>query len=245
MLIIGSLLTGLLQAQIAFDSASNYISWIDGSNGGFGFEPWSIVATGGLEGFAGAFIGNPADAGITNMANPSFGLFANPGGSGATVDARRGFAPLAVGFSLQFEWGVNWDSDTGVKGFTLSSGPDPLIGISQEGFPGDIFVSDGNTSTNTGIGYGTDPMIWRFTHITPGNVLVEATGRDGNPAVVFSQTYTVAGLPDAITFSASGMSPGDNRQPYFNNLQIIPEPGTALLLIGGLGLLAACRRRQG
>jgi len=235
-----SLVSGMALAQMAFDSAANYGSWTDGSNGGVGFGAWSIVSDGGSGGFAGAFLGDPSQAGITNMSDPSFGLFANPSDSGATVTVRRSMPALQVGWFFEVDWGLHWDSDTGNKGLNLFSGGTELININQGGFPGDITINGDNTN----IAFGTDPMTWRFTHVTPGNVLVEATGRTSGTGIVFSQTFAVSGLPDEFSFYASNMGSGDQRQPYFNNLQVVPEPGTAVLLVGGLGMLAWLRHRR-
>ena len=112
------------QIIIAADSANNYSAgnpWNNGSNRGFGFGPWTITT--GVGGTAGFFLGNPSDAGITDMSNPSFGLWANPVGINNWINADRSFAhPLPVGATLSIQWGVNWDSGPsgGNKGINLS-----------------------------------------------------------------------------------------------------------------------------
>ena len=53
-------------AQItnAYDNGTGYSGgWTNGANGGTGFGPWSINAVAG-GGYAGAFLGSPANAGI-------------------------------------------------------------------------------------------------------------------------------------------------------------------------------------
>ena len=103
----------------AFDFGANYDGtpgWTNGANAGFGFGAWTITANSGSGG-AGAFIGNPGGAGITGMSTESFGLFANPQGSGATVTASRALSSaLQVGETFSMQWGINWDGDNGVNG---------------------------------------------------------------------------------------------------------------------------------
>ena len=109
---------------IASDDGSNYGgTWTDGSNGGTGFGVWSLSATSG-SGFAGWFIGDPSSAGISGMSTSSFGLYANPDGSGAVVNADRTFSTaLKSGDIFSFQWGVNWDAfGSGNKGFELYTG---------------------------------------------------------------------------------------------------------------------------
>ena len=88
-------------------NAGNYATgWTNGANGGTGFAPWVIKCPQAGTGFAGNLIGDPNAAGIGGMGNQAFGLFANPVGSGAFVDAQRDFAaPLPDGGDFQFPVG--------------------------------------------------------------------------------------------------------------------------------------------
>jgi hypothetical protein len=234
--------SSLNAATIFTDNASNYGGgWNTGSNGGSGFGAWTLTSSGGTGGFAGSFIGDPTSAGITGMSTSSFGLFANPSGSGAFVDADRSLAnPLGIGDSFSFQWGINWDSDGGNKGFNIYSGG---VGATQL-----INVNNGSTSnitinsTDVGFGYGNAAMTWTITRTSATNLQVDATNRAGGAA--YSGNVTISGAPDAIRFYASGMNPGDNRQSYFNNLTltVVPEPSSlSLLALSGLALL---RRRR-
>jgi hypothetical protein len=236
---------GSAQAQIASDNGGNYGGgWTNGANGGSGFLGWNISVTPGT-GFAGAFIGEPTNAGIVGMSSTSFGLFANPGGSGATATASRGMSnALSVGETFSFQWGVNWDSDVGNKGFNLFSGGvggTQLLNVNQAGFPGDITFE----GVNTGVAYGDGPMTWSFTLTTSSNLLVTSSARNGTTAPVFTTNLTVAAAPNAFSFYATAMGSGDQRQPYFNNLNVVPEPSTyALLALSAVGLAGYAARRR-
>ncbi|MEY5012779.1 MAG: hypothetical protein RLY69_494 [Verrucomicrobiota bacterium] len=233
--------SALHAATIFTDNAGNYTteSWITGSNGGTGFGAWTITVNSGT-GSAGSFIGDPSAAEITGMSSTSFGLYANPVGSGAFVDAGRSFAnPLGVGDSFSFQWGINWDSNGGNKGFSLYSGATELINVNNAG-TSDITIN----ASNINFGYGTAAMTWSFTLTSATNLQVDATDRDG--VGTYSGNFTISGAPDSFKFYASQLDNSflpDNRQPYFNNLSltVVPEPSSlSLLALSGLALL----RRQ-
>ena len=206
------------QAIIAQDNAAGYGgNWMNGSNEGFGFGEWNLNSSPG-SGFAGWFLGNPTDAGISGLSDPSFGLFANPDGSGAFINADRNFfQPLPVGATFSFQWGVNWDSDgPGNKGINIYSGGTSgaqLININMGGSA--AITINGDAMFNN---YGTQAMTLYFELLSETQLRVYGTGREGSET--YDNTFTVSGAPDAVRFYASNLAPGDNRQSYFNNLQI-------------------------
>jgi hypothetical protein len=215
---------GAVSAITHNDNADNYGNgWTSGSNGGTGFGAWTLSSSGGTGGFAGAILGNPsAAAGISGMPTNSFGLYANPLGSGSFVNAERGFSkPLGVGDSFSFVWGINWDSGSGGnKGFNIYSGGTSgtqLINVNNAG--SSVITING---TNVGFGYGTTAMTWTITRTSTTSLQVEATNRDVSltAAPNYSGTFTISGAPDSFKFYASGMDGGNNRQPYFNNFQL-------------------------
>ena len=217
----------------ASDNAGNYgAGWTNGANGGTGFGAWTVTSSTNTNAFAGAFIGNPTDAGITTNAlfgSQAFGMYANPAGSGAFVDADRTFPFLQVGQTFSFQWAINFDSEGGNKGFNLLVSGNQLLNVNQGGFPGDIVLNFGTNSVNTSnsITYGTGPMTWSFTRTTATNLLVTSTGRDGSNNIVFTTNIPITDTPTSFRWYAAGMGSGDARQPYFNNLQIAgPTPVT-------------------
>ena len=224
--------TAVDELQYGSDHAGNYPggAWTSGSNGGTGFGPWTIASnSNGTSSFAGAFIGNPAAAGITGMSSTSFGLYANPTGSGAYVNADRSFTnPLGIGESFSFQWSINYDSGSGGnKGFNLYSGGTELINVNNAG--SSVITVSG---TNIGFGYGTTAMTWTITRTSATNLRVDATNRAGGAS--YSGNFTISGDPDAFRFYASNMQAGDQAQPYFNNLQLTKFATVATPLTLGL-----------
>lgn len=232
------------QAQIASDNASNAAysgGWTNGSNGGTGFGGWGITNTSG-SGSAGNFIGNPSAAGITGMSATSFGFFANPPNSGANAAASRGFnTALLDGETFSFQWGLNWDSDTvgSNRGFNLKSGGSELLNINMSNSA--VLTINGSTMFSN---YGAQAFTLNFQQISSSSVRVYGTGRDGVEA--YDNTFTgLSGRADnfAFYFNAT-VANVDQRQMYFNDLSIVPEPSTWVLIgIGSAFLLWRIRRK--
>lgn len=234
------------ETTIASDNAGNYGgSWTDGSNGGTGFGPWSLSSSGGTGGSGGNFIGDPTAASITNFGTTAFGQFANPTNSGAFANANRALSQaLEVGDVFSFQWAVNWDSNgSGNKGFNIYSGGTSGTQLINVNMGGSSTISI--NSADTGFAYGTTPMTWSFEMTDATTLSVTATPRDGVGSN-YTGSFTVANPPDAFRFYAAGMDGGDNRQPYFNNLQVVavPEPGLALLGLVALVVPAVSTYRR-
>lgn len=217
--LIGTLaLAGTAIGAVYTDAATNYPggAWTNGSNGGTGFGPWSIVADGGA-GWAGAGIWDSAGAGL--MMGEAFGYVGKVG----YVNIDRAFSQaLNTNDTFELDFGVNWDSDTGAKGFNLYANGAEVINVNHGGYPGFLTVNGVNALTN----YGTNTMHWTFKQVLPNQISVSATGRDGVES--FATTVTTAsawGYLGSLRFYSSGLTADapDQRQSYFNNLKLTQE----------------------
>jgi PEP-CTERM motif len=238
------------QAQIASDNASNAAYsgavWTDGSNGGTGFGGWGITNTPGFGGSAGTFIGNPSSAGISGMSATSFGFYANPLGSGANAEASRGMnTALQNGQTFSFQWGLNWDSDsaTSFRGFKLKAVGSELININMSN-SAVLKINGSDMFTQM----GSAAFTLNFEQVSDTSLRVYGTGRDGSET--YDNTFTVGGRADNFGFYFNATSvpdapDTDNRQMYVNNLSIVPEPSTWVLIgIGSAFLLWRIRRKD-
>lgn len=220
-----------LSAPSRSDAASNYEgSWTNGSTAGSGFRPWEIFAASGT-GQAEAYLGNPTNSAVEGMAPTAFALRSSPEASGASVWALRPLElPLAAGEALSFDWGINWDSNNGSKGFSLASGSATILSVIQYGYPGQVYLCYGNTFVDTGLVYGTRPMRWSFRQVDARTLNVSATSRGGGTDVIYSTNVPVPGAVTGVWWFAAEMEPDVRRISYYDNLNIAPiAPGGGAL----------------
>ena len=220
-----------LSAPPRSDTASNYAgSWTNGSTAGNGFRPWEIFANAG-SGQAEAYFGNPTNSDVQGMAPTAFALRASPEGSGASVWALRPLeSPLAAGEALSFDWGINWDSNNGSKGFLLASGSATILSVIQYGYPGPVYLWYDNNFVDTGLAYGTQPMRWTFRQVDAQTLNVTATSRGGGTNVIYSTNVPVPGAVSGLWWFAAEMEPNVRRISYYDNLNIAPSaPGGGAL----------------
>lgn len=207
---------------VSADDSSNYSAgWDDAANEGTGFGPWVFNHTqDGETHWAGVFIGEGSNAGISGMGSNAFGFYANPPGSAANAEVQRAFAsPLDVGQTFQITLGLNLDSDTegSNRGFNLRGDEDEqLININM----GDsqLITINGDPLFEE---FGSQAMTLYFEHVSAGNLRVHGIGRDGSES--FDQTFTVPSAPESFTFYFNATSNEDERQMYFDDLLITEE----------------------
>lgn len=233
--------TGAFAATEGTDNASNYGgTWINGNNGGTlgTFAPWDLTNNNnnGTDTFAGYFLGDStAGTGDINTGGVSFAIYANP--ANAFADALRNFgSPLSVGQTFSLDLAVNFRN--GNKGFSLFDGATEIFNLNVGG---DDYQING---VSIGAPYSSTAIF---------NLSLTQTSAGGGSYSVFynanGQTYSnsYTGLASGFKLYNSGTEGGDASNLYFNNLSIVPEPSSLLLLSGPAllgGWLLARRRRQ-
>jgi len=197
------------QFTFASDNTGNSAysdGWQNGDNGGSGFNAWSLT-TSGTAGQAGFFTGNPSS--ISGMSNPSWGMFGN---TGAAANADRSLSTaMGVGDTFSLQWGVNWDTAAGNKGFSLFVGGTEVVNVNNGNSAAITFNGAG-----VGFNFGITAMTWSFSYINPTTLSVSANDRDGSGT--FSTNITVSGGVSAFRYYISGNNNGGNAEPWYNNL---------------------------
>ncbi len=171
MLFLNSMVIG----QSATDQASNYSgTWNNGSNQGTGFGAWTLTA-GANTGF---FIGNPSSNGMstTLTGTSAFGMYAN--GSAYANASRNITTPMAVGDALTFHWAVNWDANTGSKGFDFKALGTTVFNVNMGG---SSTITAGGINAQTA--YGTNNMIVTMSRISATQYTFSLSARDGVSAL--------------------------------------------------------------
>jgi hypothetical protein len=243
---------GAQAAAMAFDDTSNAIyatSWSNGQNGGFGFGPWAMS----FSGLAGAFVASSAangdGTGNIDVNGIAWALFAREPGTLAeairpfTAGGVTGNNTLGIGeqFILRFDNG--FVDDGGAVGFGLRNA------AGENRFE---FFLQGNLTTYT-LNIANDVqtvhqetgggMTIAFTLTGPDTFQLNINYAVGSPSTE-TFTGTLQGTPgsgiDRFRFFNFAAGVG-GKNVFYNSVQVIPEPSSALLIAAGT--LFAVRRR--
>lgn len=196
---------------------------------------WLVSAAG----VAGA---TPVTLTFTAFVSGPDSLFGTDAVDGMPITGSYGFdsdAPPVLAFGgyayyalTHFEIGFNgfvWNSDSGLLEIANDVGVDSYtVGVPDYSFtPGAHFEG---------------PAIGSFEPLTLGSVVLNlAVFPPANP---LSDTSLPLGPPGLPVFNATmnfSRESGSTVLIYLRDLQIVPEPGTAVLAALGLGMLGACR----
>jgi len=252
-LLLLALSSSMAQAQVAADNASNYGgSWTNGSNQGSGFLPWALSNNdgGGVAPFAGNFIGNStAGAGNINTGGNAFGLYAHPGAAFSNADRALAVA-LVTGSSFSFDLALNFDN--GNKGFNLFAGAQGEIFNFNVGNGGAVSSANATLTPGSGAGYnygGSDAVLdFTLTMLSATSFSYDISRASGSGFQGTLFSGSVSGLTENISgfrFYVAGTDDGAAQNNlYFNNLSVIPEPSSQVLLGAGLLTLFILARRR-
>jgi hypothetical protein len=255
-----STLCGADAALPAFDSAADPAydaGWVNGSNGGYGFDAWQITNNSDSSHFAGTFIGDAGASGVNPAIDTNgraFGLYANTSGnvSGASVSAVRDFTggPLLPGQSFSVQIADNYRD--GAKGILFNGASvfgTTLGGLFIGGSPEHLDLTLNDTVTLSSVNYTS------FDYHPDALYNLTITQIDASHLSAHLTLTTGAGTQDLVTLTAN--SPGDitgfnvyygstatyfpQNDIFFNNFAVtgpaVPEPSTVALI--SLGLLGA------
>lgn len=235
--------TSINAATLASDVGDNYNDitdpWVTGSNLGTGFGDWGFFDGAGsfYQLQPGSFLGSTADLGGNG--------FALVDGNGGALRGLMG--ELSDGQTFSVDMAGNFRS--GFKGISLrnEAGNSDIMSLT---ISGDDYQFDGANISGLAGASGD----WGYNANTVLNLAVTRDGADldvlvtrsGGTTASFSTT--VAGGGDAgfdqFSIFSSLAGPLDENAIIFNNLNVVPEPGTVTLLFGALGILAIRKQRR-
>ncbi len=255
-----------IAASSALDSAADPAydaGWVNGSNGGYGFDGWQITNNSDANHFAGTFIGDAGASGVNPQIDTdgrAFGLYANTTGnvSGASVSAVRDFTGgvLLPGQSFSVQIADNYRD--GAKGILINGASvfgTTLGGLFIGGSPEHLDLTLNDTVTLSSVNYTS------FDYYPDALYTLTFTQVDATHLSAHLMLTTGAGTQDLVTLTAN--SPGDvtgfnvyygstatyypQNDIFFNNFAVtnVPESGSIGLLGLGLVIIARVLRRRG
>ena len=245
-----------LAANTATDNASSTAydtGWAAGSNGGSGFQAWTFNLNSGTTfrtndvAASGSFIGDSTQNGrdsINSSGSRAFGLYANvPNGSEAFVSAYRKFqgGALTVGQTFSIDYSQSWNA--GNRGINLLAGGSQVLNLGMGG--GSDALSFGGNQIYANI--FNEAIRFAFEVTSSSEIKITFTPLNSTSLTTQTATAAITALPDEfqLYYSGGATTNGSNSEPFFNNLSVVPEPSTPLLMgLGLAGLLALRKTRK-
>ncbi|SDS15294.1 T9SS type A sorting domain-containing protein [Winogradskyella sediminis] len=180
-----------------------------GQNGGTGFNSWAITYGANT----GTYTGPPSNDGMSN-ANIGTNAFAFYSTGSEYLNAVRSFDALEINDKLSFYWAMNYDANSGGKGFDFKHGTTTLFNVNNGG--NSTITTTNGTATTT---YGTSAMLVTVTRTSDNNYQFYMTSKSLGSAytTVFNSSNAIDGLNIYIGNQNDGAG---QRNIYFNNFEI-------------------------
>jgi len=243
-----------LAADNAADSAYND-GWQTGDNGGTGWGGgWSLstsvppdVNKAGQ--FVGSSQGNGFSDGNIDTAGRAWGEYANNTYIATATRPFNGALSIGQTFSIDIDNGF-LDSGSSV-GFTLTGFGDPgatdQFSFFFQGGSSNYKVSVGRfvwySETDTGVGFTSKGVHVEFT-LTGSTSYSVAITPNGASTTVLTGNMVISSPIDHVELYNYNAGTGSANDAFFNNIAIVPEPTTAMLVGAGLVSMIALRRRR-
>lgn len=218
---------------VAYDNATNYTTWTNGENLGFGFGPWTLVSSNG-GGFTGFYLGNPlSQGGITQPPGNAFGIYANGTGTNASTCFRAFSNSLLTNVVFKVQWANHGIGGTvnNRGGFALRHGnatntTDDFDTNTRFDFyyigggVNSFLIEDGSGVSICNVTYQQGPLELDFILLTPDTYrLLIKDGQGVNTLAVFDNMPLAGNSGDTIDSVACYAHQTDGDQ-NFNNFTI-------------------------
>lgn len=241
-------LSGVSFAQMASDNADNYIvtGWANEGNGGAGFNPWGFDSFDAADDTA-----EIADSSVSagNINSPGGGAFRIASNNGGSLDVIRSLGEgrsLGAGDVFSFDMTLNFRN--GNKGFDLRNEGTTVFNFNVGGDQymfGGVNLSDPAEENWGYVSDGIYQLEFAFITETSMRAKIQRSTTGGGTLEYEIANVALANPVNNFKFYISGTdSDSTENSLYFNNLNVVPEPGVYALVTGVAVLLFVSVRRR-
>lgn len=197
------------------DSAAT--TWGNGDNGGFGFNEWTLQASGTN---AGHFVATSENNTNLNISSPAWGLYAN---NGAEANAYRPLAqPLAIGDTFEMDFENNWvESGASVGMALLNADGEWVFELYFVGGQSHYRINDSVTAFETPLAYTDEGVTLRLTRTGQETYEASLNGSTLSERSFAARDHMEITRLRVFNSNAAGSaSPGSSYDLFFNNLSM-------------------------
>lgn len=228
----------ILACLISHASAASLVT-ITAGGGAPSTEGWAVTTTSGDSSQNGEFSGDSGSNGDGSGAgagSPAWALYAN---SLQTADATYTLAggALDIGQALGIDFDNGFIDAPGSVGVVFSSGGVEALAVTFAAGSPTYTLTDSTGSFSSGLPFTDDGVTINVAITASGAYDLNLGG--ANFVGTLANSTTSIDAVRVFNFSAGG---GGERNVFFNNLTVVPEPSSALL--GSIALLGLLRRRR-
>jgi hypothetical protein len=228
---------------IAYDDAADptyNTGWAAGSNGGFGFGPWTHSIFGLLFAMGDSNLNGSLGGPGINVGGRAWEAAHQPNASGAVAGRSLGSFSLGYSFEIDVDFGSTPD-----QGVAVIDGSDFCQVQATTSSP-TLLINFGSGSIVTGMAYSDGGYRVRFDRVSTGSLDVTITSFSSS----LSANYNVAFTPTSSTqfMTLQSTNPVAGQSIFASRMQVtrpVPEPSSiALLAVGVFALVHRHRCRR-
>jgi hypothetical protein len=209
-----------------------------------GFTGWTVTQSGDN---SGNFLGIPP-----NLSGNYWGLFAHSGETSALVYDFGG--TLAVGQYVEITASIGWIGTTATVGFGLQNsdsvnrfesyyiGDHPVNAWKINDADGQRDITGPSATFADSSWHESGQLTFRFTQLAGDEYTFTV---NGTPITNSDLNLNASDISQIRIFNGNAGS-GSNHDQFFNNLSVIPEPSSILMVgLAGLATVVMLRRKRG
>jgi alpha-amylase len=214
----------------------------NGSNGGFGFGPWSVTAANG-----GSYVGV---AGLSDALPRAFSIYSDDATSGSATAVRPLASALPVGESLSLTLAHTGIATGGMIGLRFLADGSTRFSIHFQGGEAEWFLNDGGSDFSSGIGWdGNSSLRITLTRLegdsysisvrSPNGQQLDGSNFTSNAGPMAIDTIelfsTAQGAGENVGINALERTAASSTAITFGETRVLADPATTFLTLTNSG----------